>query len=116
MINHQTPAPTRPRSAEGLTAYRPGANIEHALSLLGGEKGKNLGALVDDVRRGVDALDPAGSIVIELEHRHTGLLRRAAHLDGNDDGNPRRRPGPVGTLTYAWPALCGYLGIRPSIP
>ena len=21
MINHQTPAPTRPRSAEGLTAY-----------------------------------------------------------------------------------------------
>ena len=53
----------------------PGADIEHALSGLGGEKCENLGALLDDVRRGVDALDPAGSIVIELEHRHAGLLR-----------------------------------------
>jgi len=72
----------------------PNNSRDLALSRSGGEEGKNLGALVDDVRRRVDALDPTGSIVIELKHRHTGLLRRASHPDGNDDGNPRRRPRP----------------------
>ena len=84
----------------------PGADVEHALSRLGGEEGENLGALLDDVRRGVDALDVAGSVVVELEHRHVGLLRRGTHLawslmmadptgcsgDAGAALRPRRRP------------------------
>ena len=52
----------------------PGTDVEDALSRLGGEERENLGALLHDVGRRVDALDLSSSVFVELEHRHADLL------------------------------------------
>ena len=47
-----------------------GPDIENPLAGLGRQEREDLLALLDDVRRGVEALDLAGRMFVELEHRH----------------------------------------------
>jgi len=47
-----------------------GPDVENSLAGSGRQEGEDLLALFDDVRGGVEALDLAGRMFVELEHRH----------------------------------------------
>ena len=86
---------TRPSGADllghlGGQETRPGADVEHALAGLECERGADRAPLLDHVGRRVDGDEPAGILLVELEHGLHALTSGAVRVRPNRIGRSGR--------------------------